>query len=152
MGQVRAVLLVEDNADDARLLKRAFVKVGMDVPVVRVAHGDDAVAYLRGEHQYVDRSIYPMPSILLLDLKLPRRSGFEVLQWVRGVESDCRRLPVVIFSSSDDPTDINRCYELGANSYITKPHSTAHFRQFAAAFSEYWVSINQPPAVDSLYC
>lgn len=150
--RIRAILLVEDDANDARLLKRAFDKAGLSVPVVRVEHGDDAVAYLRGEHQFVDRSVYPMPGIILLDLKLPRRSGLEVLEWVRQSSSECRRLPVVILSSSDDPGDINRSYELGANSYLTKPTSTRDFQALATAFSEYWLDINQDPLVEQLYC
>ncbi|MGH9523342.1 MAG: response regulator [Terriglobales bacterium] len=149
---VRAILLVEDDANDARLLKRAFDKIGLEVPVVRVEHGDDAVAYLRGENQYVDRALYPMPSIVLLDLKLPRRSGFEVLQWVRGTESECRRLPIVVLSSSDEPSDINRSYEMGANSYLAKPHSTQEFVALAEAFRDYWIDLNRDPQINQLYC
>ena len=149
---IRAILLVEDDAGEARLLKRAFDKMGICVPLIRVEHGDSAVAYLRGEAQYVDRSIYPMPGIVLLDLKLPRRSGFEVLQWVRASEGDCRRLPIVVLSSSDDPRDINHAYELGANSYLTKPGSTGDFHALAAAFRDYWLGLNQDPAIERLYC
>lgn len=149
---MRAILLVEDDANDARLLQRAFAKVGMDVPMIRVEHGDDAVAYLRGENQFVDRAIYPMPALVLLDLKLPRRSGFEVLQWVRGCQSDCRRLPVVILSSSQEPSDINRSYEMGANSYLAKPTSTQDFVGMATAFRDYWIELNREPSVRQLYC
>ena len=148
---IRAILLVEDDANDARLLRRAFDKIGMEVPVVRVEHGDDAVAYLRGENQFVDRTIYPMPSLVLLDLKLPRRSGFEVLQWVRGLESECRCLPVVVFSSSSEPSDIKRSYEMGANSYLAKPNSTKDFMTMAAAFRDYWIELNREPPITKLY-
>jgi CheY-like chemotaxis protein len=148
----RVILLVEDDANDARLLRRAFHKVGMEVPVVRVNHGDDAVAYLRGENQFVDRTIYPMPGIVLLDLKLPRRSGLEVLQWVRASESDYRRLPVIILSSSEEPSDINRSYEMGANSYLAKPASTRDFITMAAAFRDYWIELNRDPSIRQLYC
>lgn len=150
--RIRAILLVEDDANDARLLKRAFDKARIDVPMVRVEHGDDAVSYLRGEHQFVDRTVYPMPGIVLLDLKLPRRSGFEVLAWVRRSESQCRRLPIVVLSSSDDPGDINRSYELGANSYLTKPTTTSDFHAVVSAFSRYWLDINQAPVIEQLYC
>lgn len=148
----RAILLVEDDANDARLLRRAFEKVGLDVPMVRVEHGDDAVSYLRGENQYVDRTIYPMPSLLLLDLKLPRKSGFEVLAWLRGTQSECRRLPVIILSSSAELSDVNRSYEMGANSYLAKPHSSQEFVALASAFRDYWIELNREPSFSRLYC
>jgi len=77
------VLLIEDDVSDFRLVQRAFTKIMPNVPMVRLAHGDEAVAYLAGEAPYEDRALHPIPSVVLLDIKLPRRSGFEVLEWVR---------------------------------------------------------------------
>jgi CheY-like chemotaxis protein len=92
----------------------------------RLTNGDDAVAYLSGDAPYENRAAYPMPNVLLLDIKLPRRSGFEVLEWVRRQKSNLRRLPVVMLTSSRHSADINRAYDLGANSYLAKPEPDLH--------------------------
>ena len=142
---VDLILLVEDNPADAWLFQRALRKAGVSVPVVRVANGDDALAYLQGDAPYDNRAQYPAPGIMVLDLKLPRRSGFEVLEWVRRLSTGLRLLPVVVLSSSSMPTDVNRAYDLGANSYLTKPHESARFVTLASAFKEYWLTVNEDP-------
>ena len=109
------VLLVEDDPADFRLIQRAFSKVDKRISVIRLSDGDEVVAYLAGDGPYENRAAHPMPSVLLLDLKLPRRSGFEVLDWVRKQKSGIRRLPVVVLTSSRHSTDINRAYDLSAN-------------------------------------
>lgn len=96
----QVILIVEDDANDVLLLHRAFQKANIVVPLQTVSHGDDAVAYLAGEGVYADRERYPPPVLVLLDLKLPRRSGLEVLEWIRG-QGGLRRLPVVVLTRSD---------------------------------------------------
>ena len=141
----RLVLLVEDDPADVRLIQRAFGKLQINVPITRLTNGDDAVAYLSGDAPYENRGAYPVPAVLLLDIKLPRRSGFEVLNWLRRQNSALRRLPVVMLTSSKHSADVNRAYDLGANSYLAKPQTPAELDQLALQFESYWLSLNQPP-------
>jgi len=144
---VELVLLVEDNRTDSWLLQRAFERSGTHVRMLHVANGDDAVAYLRGDGEYHNRGVFPLPGVVILDLKLPRRSGFEVLQWLRHDSTNLRRLPVVVLSSSAEPKDVNRAYDLGANSYLQKPHSSAQFQELALCFQHYWLGFNEDPSL-----
>jgi CheY-like chemotaxis protein len=139
------VLLVEDDPADVRLIQRAFRKIEVDLSMIRLTNGDDAVSYLSGDSPYENRTSYPMPSVVLLDIKLPRRSGFEVLEWVRKQRSNLRRLPIVMLTSSRHSADINRAYDLGANSYMAKPESAAQLAELASGFEAYWFSLNETP-------
>lgn len=139
------ILVVEDDPDDLLLLQRAFAKARIDVALQTVDNGDTAVAYLAGEGLYGDRARYPLPSIILLDLKLPRRSGLEVLAWLR--ESKLRRIPVVVFTSSRDAGDINRAYDLGANSYLVKPVAFDRLTDLVGWVERYWITLNEQPDV-----
>jgi CheY-like chemotaxis protein len=141
------ILLVEDNPADAWLFERGLKKAGVSTRVERLSSGDDAVAYLEGRAPYENRAAYPLPGIVVLDLKLPRRSGFEVLEWVRALPGALRLLPVVVMSSSSMPSDINRAYSLGANSYLTKPYGATEFTKLASAFRDYWLGVNEDPAI-----
>lgn len=140
------ILLVEDDLNDVMLIKRAFSKSRIVNPIACVENGEDAVAYLRGDGKYADRRQHPLPFLLLLDLKLPRLSGHEVLQWLRG-QPLLKRLPVVVLTSSREPVDINRAYELGANSYLVKP---VVFEEFAALMRQlqvYWLMLSEHPDI-----
>lgn len=143
--EARTILLVEDDPGDKRLLKRALEKAGVTRAIMGVADGDEAVAYLKGTEPYSDRIAYPRPGLMILDLKLPRRHGFEVLRWVRHPSSEFRRLPIVILSSSCEPADVARAYDLGANSYLCKPDKAAEWIEMAKAFTTYWLEANQDP-------
>ncbi len=114
------VLVAEDDSDDAFFLKRAFFKAGIDAPVHLVRDGQEVIDYLSGVPPYDDREAYPLPGLLLLDLKMPRVTGFEVLQWLQEHPS-LRRIPVVVLSGSGRPVDVERAYSLGANYYAIKP-------------------------------
>ena len=139
------VLLVEDDPSDARLIQRAFGKLDATLAIIRLTNGDDVVSYLSGESPYDNRTTYPLPCIVLLDIKLPRRSGFEVLQWVRRQPTTLNRLPVVMLTSSRHSVDINRAYDLGANSYLSKPETASQLEQLAVSFQSYWLRINESP-------
>jgi CheY-like chemotaxis protein len=141
------ILLVEDDPADAKLVQRAFTKAGITARMIRVTNGDEAVAYLAGEPPFADRVAHPLPSMLILDLKLPRRSGLEVLQWLRGRSDALRRMPAVMLTSSRHAVDVNRAYELGANSYLVKPDVQDDLTQMAASFRNYWFGLNEPPVL-----
>ena len=139
------VLLIEDDPADVRLIQRAFRKLNEAVEMFRLTNGDDAVAYLSGDAPYENRAAYPLPAILLLDIKLPRRSGFEVLEWVRRQKSALRRLPIVMLTSSRHSADVNRAYDLGANSYLAKPETLSDLDGLASGFETYWLGLNESP-------
>jgi CheY-like chemotaxis protein len=138
------ILLVEDSPDDALLIQRAFKKANLANPVQLVRDGDEAVAYLSGAPPYDDRTRFPLPVFMLLDLKLPRRSGLEVLAWVRQ-ESLVRRLPVVVLTSSRESVDVNRAYDLGVNSYLTKPVGFEALLEMVKNVNLYWLVLNENP-------
>jgi CheY-like chemotaxis protein len=117
-------LLAEDDPRDVQLIQRAFGKAGIGQPVHVVRDGEEAVAYLAGTGPYADRGQYPLPDVLLLDIKMPRKSGLEVLAWLRA-QPGLRRLRVAILTSSRESPDINRAHDLGVSSYLVKPVDTA---------------------------
>jgi len=141
---VTVILLVEDDPNDVLLTRRAFSKAGVSATVSVVEDGDAAVAYLSGNGRYADRAQYPLPTIVLLDLKLPRRSGLEVLTWIRQ-QSPLKRIPVVVLTSSRESVDVNRAYDLGANSYLVKPVSFEELAKLLHALNVYWDGWNVRP-------
>ncbi len=140
------VLLVEDNPDDAFLITRAFKKAKLANPLFVVGDGEEAVAYLAGEGRFADRGAYPFPVLMLLDLKLPKMSGFEVLRW-RMESPEVKKLPVVVLTSSNQTPDIERAYELGANSYLVKPVSFESLMEMVRVLGMYWLILNEVPRV-----
>jgi len=142
MNDAATILLVEDNPDDVELIQYAFAKAAIANPLVVANDGDDAVNYVSGIHSYADRSRYPLPALILLDLKLPRRSGFEVLEFIRNQETT-QHTPVVVLTSSDQRADIERAYGCGANSYLVKPVSREGLLAMVTSIEAYWLKINQ---------
>lgn len=138
------ILLVEDNPQDILLVQRAFRKAGITNPLQVVNDGDAAVLYLSGEGVYSDRSLYPLPALILLDLKLPRRSGAEVLQWLRQ-QQGIKRLPVVVLTASQEYTDVNHLYDLGANAYMVKPVAFDNLVEIVTIINQHWMVFNQKP-------
>ncbi len=133
----KTILLVEDNPDDQSLTLRAFKKNNISNKVIIVGDGAEALDYLRSEER-------ELPALVLLDLKLPKVDGLEVLRRVRG-EPRTRLLPVVVLTTSKEEQDLLRSYDLGANSYVRKP---VDFGQFAEAIRQlglYWLVLNEPP-------
>jgi len=138
------ILLAEDDQNDVMLIKRAFSKSHVINPIACVENGEEAVAYLSGEGEYADRERYPLPFMMLLDLKLPRLSGHEVLKWLRE-QPGLKRLPVVVLTSSREPSDINRAYEIGANSYLVKPVVFEEFSTLLKQLQVYWLMLSEHP-------
>jgi CheY-like chemotaxis protein len=143
---VAPVLLVDDNADDVLLMQRAFGATAITAPLIVVSDGAAAIEYLSGTGAYMDRAAHPLPALMLLDLKMPRVSGFAVLEWLRQ-QPALKRLPVVVLTSSSQETDINRAYDLGANSYIVKPSGLTQIAKVAQEIEAYWLKWNQRPGI-----
>ncbi len=138
MTEDSAILLVEDNEDDVFLMKHALQAAGVLNPVFHVGDGAKAVDYLAGRGDYADRTKYPLPTVVFLDLKLPFMMGHEVLAWIRQ-QSALEGLLVLVLTSSDEPSDVRRCYALGANSYLVKPLSARQLLALAKALNWTWL-------------
>jgi len=138
------ILLVEDSASDAQLTIRALTKNNIDNKLLHLRDGAAALDYLFAEGEYAGRQAGNPPRVILLDLKMPKVGGIDVL---RRMKSDARtqKIPVVIISSSKEDPDIQECYRLGANGYVVKPVEFDAFYQAIANLGFYWMIINQPP-------
>ncbi len=142
----KVILLVEDNGDDVKLTLRAFKKKSIVNPIVVARDGLEAVDYLFGTGPHAGRNAGDVPAVILLDLKLPKIGGLEVLRRVRA-DSRTRHMPVVVLTSSIEQKDLATSYELGANSYIRKPVDFEKFVEVAGTLGLYWLLCNQPPPV-----
>ena len=136
------ILLVEDDEDDVFLMERAFGKASTPVQLQVVPDGREALRYLRGEGDYADRERHPLPCLTLLDLNLPYFHGLEVLKQIRE-HRDLRKLVVVILTSSVADADIEKAYELCANSYLSKPNSLEEVQELAELLGRYWLNKNK---------
>ena len=142
----RAILLVEDNPDDEALTLRAFKKHNITNEVVVAHDGAEALEYLFGTGRYAGRDLRLMPQLILLDLKLPKVDGLEVLRQLRA-DDRTRLLPVVVLTSSTEERDLVESYRLGANSYVRKPVDFTQFVEAARQLGLYWLLMNQAPPV-----
>lgn len=136
------ILLVEDNADDARLVLHAFARVPVVDKVHVVTDGIKALEYL--SEAGAGASLSQLPSLVLLDMKMPRLSGLEVLERIKA-DPKLKKLPVIILTSSREPRDIEACYAAGANSYVVKPVDFDEFRRTLVAIATYWTRHNERP-------
>jgi CheY-like chemotaxis protein len=132
-----AILLVDDNPHDVVLLRLAFRRVGIIDPIKLVKNGAEAVRYLKGEDVYGDRHVYPAPTLMLLDLKMPQTSGFDVLCWVRS-QPAFAHLVVIVMTGSKQTDDVQRAYQLGANSYLVKPTRFSDLVRMTQALKSYY--------------
>jgi CheY-like chemotaxis protein len=151
MNDSSTVLLAEDNEDDVLLTQIAFKKARLANPLQIVRDGTQVLSYLKGEGQYADRLRYAFPMLLLLDLRMPKINGFEVLSWLQ-TKSGLKHLPVAVMTSSADEPDIERAYELGANSYLIKPPNAEALLGLVQRLKAYWLIIkdndqNQPRSI-----
>jgi CheY-like chemotaxis protein len=125
-----SVLLIEDNADDVFLMRRALKKSGLPWSMQVVTDGQEAMNFLAGVGKYADRAQFPLPSLVFLDLKLPYVPGFEVLAWIQG-RPELSRIPVLVLTSSPEERDQRKAHDLGAQGYFTKPPTEDWLRQVA---------------------
>jgi CheY-like chemotaxis protein len=139
-----AILMVEDDANDVFFARRAVNTLGIDLMLQVAMNGLEAVKYLEGSGQFHDREKYPLPFILFLDLKLPLKTGLEVLEWIRS-RAAFDIMPVIIFTSSKEESDIRKAYQLRANSYLVKPHTLERFQEKLHNAIKYWKSVNVLP-------
>jgi CheY-like chemotaxis protein len=139
------MLIAEDREADIQLLKLAFSRAKSQARLHFVRDGQEAIHYLNGEGQFADRAQHPIPAMLLLDLNMPIIDGFSVLEWLRSRKDSLSRLPVVVFTSSAEPKDINRSYDLGANSYLVKPLTPNKLTEIVHYLDAYWYRLNQRP-------
>ena len=144
----KIILLVEDNQDDIALTLRAFSKIHIKNKVITVEDGEEALDYLFCKGKFEGRNILDLPSVVLLDIKLPKVDGFEVLKAIRGNKST-KLLPVVILTSSKEEMDIINGYKLGVNSYIRKPVDFEKFFEAIQTLGVYWLLMNEPPIISN---
>lgn len=140
------ILLAEDNEDDVQMLRRAFTQASIAAPLHVASDGEECIAYLSGEGKYAHRAEYPLPDLLLLDLKMPRKNGFEVLEWIQQ-QPNLTGLRTIVLTTSEDVFEMNRAYQLGAASFLTKPLNFTEFKDTIVAVHNYWIMRNKPPAV-----
>ena len=137
------ILLVEDNFDDAGLVIRAFKKNNLSNNLVHLSDGQEALDFVFATGKYSDRKIEDKPKLILLDLKMPKVDGIQVLRELKSDERT-KLIPIVVMTSSKEDKDLIECYKLGVNSYVVKPVGFENFSKIVAELGLYWVLINQP--------
>jgi CheY-like chemotaxis protein len=140
----KVILVAEDEPNDRFFINRAFEDCGIQYQVMFVSDGQQAMDYLDGDAPFDDRQMFPAPALLIVDVKMPRRNGFEVVKWVRSHQAwNC--LPVLVLSSSSLPQDVQRAYQLNANTYLTKPPSYTLLMKAVEEICDYWFVRSQLP-------
>jgi len=148
-GEMVPVLLVEDDLEDVHITRRAFMRGGITNPLHVVHSGEAAMEFLTNVGCYSDATQAPRPGLILLDLRLPGFDGCEVLKQIKG-NPLLRRVPVVVLTTSSERADVLRCYDVGANTYITKPVEFDKFLEAVIAIGQYWLSIAEIPDCDEV--
>lgn len=138
------ILVVEDNLDDFRLLELGLKRADVPAEFRHVLDGSEALRYLMGEGDYGNRSRFPLPQLILSDLKMPRMDGLELLKWVRA-NTATRRIPFIMLSSSNQPNDVTCAYNCCVNSYLFKPGTLAELAEMLRLVVAYWLVLNLPP-------
>jgi CheY-like chemotaxis protein len=139
MNPPKTILVVEDNPDDVLLIGMALSRSGVSSNMVNLRDGEQAIEFFRGAGRFADRNAFPIPSLVLLDLKMPRVDGFDVLRWIRS-HPEWRSLPVVVLTTSYYGPDIEKAYNLGANSFLTKANDFSKFLQDIRDMATFWLS------------
>jgi CheY-like chemotaxis protein len=146
MSNLSPVLVAEDNPNDVFLVRRAFQENKALNPVHAVGNGDEAIQYLAGEGRFADRAAYPFPALFLLDLKMPVKDGLEVLRWLHEHPDIPGKLPVVVLSSAELPTETQMAYAMDIQACIVKPLSYDELREKIRILKEYWLDYEAQPA------
>ncbi|MFY7829653.1 MAG: response regulator [Flectobacillus sp.] len=131
------ILIADDDEDDRFLIKAAFEECGSSIPLSFVQDGLELMQYLNNENAFSDTNLYKQPSLILLDLNMPKKDGREIIQEMRA-NSNFKSIPIVVLSTSNAPSDIRTCYELGANSFITKPSSFEGLLEIIKNLQQFW--------------
>lgn len=138
------IILVEDNPDDAMLTMRAFKSRNLFNNLIHLKNGEEAIEYIFNNAEFNGKRMTDCPKVVLLDLKMPKVNGMEVLEKVKS-DPKTKNIPVIILTSSAEDPDVKRCYALGANSYIVKPVGFENFSKTVVDLGLYWLVLNQPP-------
>lgn len=149
---MNTILQVEDDPNDVVLFQHAMRMVGMTNPIQVASDGQEAIDYLKGVGRFADRKTFPLPSLVLLDWKLPHVMGLDVLKWIRHQPGAAR--VVVLLTASGQETDIAAAYRLGANGYLVKPVEASKLQVMATAIKDFWLTQNTPPpevSVEGMY-
>jgi CheY-like chemotaxis protein len=146
MPEHAVILLAEDEEDYVLLIRHAFAKANIQYPLYVVPDGQQAISYLKGEGKYANRAEYPLPDLLLLDIKMPRRNGLEVLRWVRN-QPGLAPLRVLMLTSSDEIRDVNEAYRLGANSFMVKPFDFEDSVELSRLINDFWLGASKSPEI-----
>lgn len=144
MPEQAVILLAEDREDDVLLIRRAFSRAGIPNPIFIVRDGEEVIFYLKGEGKFSNRAEYPLPDLLLLDLKMPIKDGFEVIKWIRQ-RPGLAALRILVLTSSDSLHDVNLAYRLGANSFLVKPLDFENYAQLGSLICDYWLLAARTP-------
>jgi CheY-like chemotaxis protein len=148
MNENQTILLVDDSENDICLVRIAFQTAELKNPIQEAHNGDEAVAYLQGEGPFADRAQFPLPALMLLDLNMPMRDGFEVLEWVRA-QPGLKRLTVIILTASLREEDVDRAFDLGANAFLVKPSSLEALTAIGRSLRD-WLGCTQFPQLKEL--
>jgi CheY-like chemotaxis protein len=148
MNEQQTILLVENSEDDISFVTHACRAAHFKPSLQTVNNGEEAIAYLKGESIYANRDKFPLPAVILVDLKMPKMDGFEVLAWVRA-QRELRRLPVIILTSSARAEDVERAFDLGASSYLVKPASMAALTAMICCLRDWLDYSRLPPPVEA---
>lgn len=141
------LLLVEDDENDVFFFQRAFRKTAFANPIQVARDGFEAIQYLGGEGEYANRARFPLPTLMVLDLNLPRRHGIDVLRWVRA-HPELRSMVVVVLTSSSSDIDLSATYDLGVNSYLLKPAEPEQLLEMVQVMAGYWLVMNRAPSLN----
>ncbi len=145
MNERATILLVDDSENDLLFMRAAFKKAEFNNPLQEVHNGEEAIAYLKGDGSYGDRSRFPLPMIMLLDLNMPMQNGFDVLTWVRA-QAGLKRLTIIVMTASMRAEDVEQAFDLGANSFLVKPSNLEALTAMIRSLRD-WVRINQFPSL-----
>ena len=147
MNEKHTILLVDDSENDLFLMRMAFKKAEFNVPLQEVHNGEQAIAYLKGDDPYSDRDKFPLPAVILLDLNMPMKNGFDVLNWVRTQQTGLKRLSIIVLTASMRPEDVARAFDSGANSFLVKPGTMEKLTDMIRCLRD-WLQYNRFPPLD----
>jgi CheY-like chemotaxis protein len=141
--QSHPILLLEDEDADVFLMQRAFSKNGIKNPLIILRDGQEGIEYMQGKGKFEDRALYPLPKVIILDLKMPRKNGLEFLSWMRD-HPHLRVIPTILLSSSREDSDVAKAYDLGVNTYFVKPGNYQQLVKLVRTMHDYWADAVKP--------